>query len=139
MAPATSLRTPRLGCPGLEPGTNRLKAEYSTIELATPKRYRGIEPLASVWKTEVLPLYEYRDGFTNEFYAGDNLLSSAYEKPSHYQEASQLPPFASLASQVLIDSALFALLGGVGFLRRITSSEWKLVCQGASPFYEQER
>jgi len=24
-----------LGCPGLEPGTNRLKAEYSTIELAT--------------------------------------------------------------------------------------------------------
>ena len=25
-----------LGCPGLEPGTNRLKAEYSTIELATP-------------------------------------------------------------------------------------------------------
>ena len=25
-----------LGCRGLEPGTNRLKAEYSTIELATP-------------------------------------------------------------------------------------------------------
>jgi tRNA(Ile)-lysidine synthetase-like protein len=25
-----------MGCPGLEPGTNRLKAEYSTIELATP-------------------------------------------------------------------------------------------------------
>ena len=24
-----------MGCPGLEPGTNRLKAEYSTIELAT--------------------------------------------------------------------------------------------------------
>ena len=24
-----------VGCPGLEPGTNRLKAEYSTIELAT--------------------------------------------------------------------------------------------------------
>ena len=24
-----------LGYPGLEPGTNRLKAEYSTIELAT--------------------------------------------------------------------------------------------------------
>ena len=24
-----------LGCPGLEPGTDRLKAEYSTIELAT--------------------------------------------------------------------------------------------------------
>ena len=24
-----------LGCPGLEPGTYRLKAEYSTIELAT--------------------------------------------------------------------------------------------------------
>jgi hypothetical protein len=25
-----------LGYPGLEPGTNRLKAEYSTIELVTP-------------------------------------------------------------------------------------------------------
>lgn len=25
----------KLGYPGLEPGTNRLKAEYSTIELAT--------------------------------------------------------------------------------------------------------
>lgn len=25
-----------MGYPGLEPGTNRLKAEYSTIELATP-------------------------------------------------------------------------------------------------------
>ena len=25
-----------VGCPGLEPGTCRLKAEYSTIELATP-------------------------------------------------------------------------------------------------------
>ena len=25
-----------LGCPGLEPGTSQLKAEYSTIELATP-------------------------------------------------------------------------------------------------------
>ena len=24
-----------MGYPGLEPGTNRLKAEYSTIELAT--------------------------------------------------------------------------------------------------------
>ena len=24
-----------MGCPGIEPGTNRLKAEYSTIELAT--------------------------------------------------------------------------------------------------------
>ena len=24
-----------LGCPGLEPGTSQLKAEYSTIELAT--------------------------------------------------------------------------------------------------------
>ena len=23
-----------MGCPGIEPGTNRLKAEYSTIELA---------------------------------------------------------------------------------------------------------
>lgn len=27
-----------LGYPGLEPGTNRLKAEYSTIELATRKK-----------------------------------------------------------------------------------------------------
>ena len=27
-----------MGCPGLEPGTNRLKAEYSTIELATRRR-----------------------------------------------------------------------------------------------------
>ena len=26
----------KLGCPGLEPGTSQLKAEYSTIELATP-------------------------------------------------------------------------------------------------------
>ena len=26
-----------MGRPGLEPGTNRLKAEYSTIELATRK------------------------------------------------------------------------------------------------------
>jgi hypothetical protein len=25
-----------MGCPGFEPGTNRLKAEYSTVELATP-------------------------------------------------------------------------------------------------------
>ena len=25
----------KMGHPGLEPGTNRLKAEYSTIELAT--------------------------------------------------------------------------------------------------------
>lgn len=24
-----------MGCPGFEPGTNRLKAEYSTVELAT--------------------------------------------------------------------------------------------------------
>lgn len=27
-----------LGCPGLEPGTNRLKVEYSTIELATQSK-----------------------------------------------------------------------------------------------------
>lgn len=58
--------------------------EYSTIQLATPKRYRGIEPLASVWKTEVLPLYEYRGGFINEFYAGGNLLSSACAKQAHH-------------------------------------------------------
>ncbi len=28
-----------MGRPGLEPGTNRLKAEYSTIELATQIRF----------------------------------------------------------------------------------------------------
>jgi hypothetical protein len=28
-----------MGCPGFEPGTNRLKAEYSTIELATQKYF----------------------------------------------------------------------------------------------------
>ena len=28
-----------MGRPGLEPGTNRLKAEYSTIELATLVSY----------------------------------------------------------------------------------------------------
>ncbi len=27
-----------MGRPGFEPGTNRLKAEYSTVELATPMR-----------------------------------------------------------------------------------------------------
>ena len=26
----------KMGRPGFEPGTNRLKAEYSTVELATP-------------------------------------------------------------------------------------------------------
>ncbi len=107
-----------MGCPGLEPGTNRLKAEYSTIELATLKRYRGIEPLASVWKTEVLPLYEYRDGFTNEFYAGNNLLSSVYEKPGHHQEASQLLLFARLALQVLIDIVLVEIWWALGPLYR---------------------
>lgn len=29
-----------LGRPGLEPGTNRLKAEYSTIELATLNNHK---------------------------------------------------------------------------------------------------
>jgi hypothetical protein len=29
-----------MGCPGFEPGTNRLKAEYSTVELATRIRVR---------------------------------------------------------------------------------------------------
>jgi hypothetical protein len=29
-----------MGCPGFEPGTNRLKAEYSTIELATQEYFR---------------------------------------------------------------------------------------------------
>ncbi len=28
-----------MGRPGLEPGANRLKAEYSTIELATPTKW----------------------------------------------------------------------------------------------------
>jgi hypothetical protein len=28
-----------MGCPGFEPGTNRLKAEYSTIELATQEYF----------------------------------------------------------------------------------------------------
>ena len=28
-----------MGCLGLEPRTNQLKAEYSTIELATPTKY----------------------------------------------------------------------------------------------------
>lgn len=28
-----------MGRPGFEPGTNRLKAEYSTVELATPVIY----------------------------------------------------------------------------------------------------
>ena len=92
-----------MGCPGLEPGTNRLKAEYSTIELATLKRYRGIEPLASVWKTEVLPLYEYRDGFTNEFYVGGSLLSSVCDKQGYKEEALQSPsPLVSGALQALL-------------------------------------
>lgn len=29
-----------MGRPGFEPGTNRLKAEYSTVELATRVAYR---------------------------------------------------------------------------------------------------
>ena len=39
--------------------THLLKIFFGAIHLLN-KRYRGIEPLASVWKTEVLPLYEYR-------------------------------------------------------------------------------
>jgi hypothetical protein len=34
---------------------------FCTLKSKNKKRYRGIEPLASVWKTEVLPLYEYRN------------------------------------------------------------------------------
>ncbi len=29
-----------MGRPGFEPGTNRLKAEYSTVELATPVKVK---------------------------------------------------------------------------------------------------
>ena len=43
-------------------GRCRSKPAFPTV-FSTPsmRRYRGIEPLASVWKTEVLPLYEYRE------------------------------------------------------------------------------
>ena len=34
-----------------------IKATHSKSD---SKRYRGIEPLTSVWKTEVIPFYEYR-------------------------------------------------------------------------------
>lgn len=45
------------------------------VRAINKKRYRGIEPLASVWKTEVLPLYEYRNLFANQFYSTAASLS----------------------------------------------------------------
>jgi hypothetical protein len=40
-----------MGHPGLEPGTNRLKAEYSTIELVTLAGMRLAHRLLSYHKT----------------------------------------------------------------------------------------
>lgn len=39
-----------MGRPGFEPGTNRLKAEYSTVELATPEKpvYPSIETYTNI-------------------------------------------------------------------------------------------
>jgi hypothetical protein len=39
----------KMGSPGFEPGTNRLKAEYSTVELATQERF-FIAPFTNVAK-----------------------------------------------------------------------------------------
>lgn len=35
-----------MGRPGFEPGTNRLKAEYSTVELATRVAFRNLAIIA---------------------------------------------------------------------------------------------
>lgn len=35
-----------MGRPGFEPGTNRLKAEYSTVELATRVAFRNFTIIA---------------------------------------------------------------------------------------------
>ena len=37
-----------MGYPGLEPGTNRLKAEYSTIELVTLNERHYIDNICSL-------------------------------------------------------------------------------------------
>jgi hypothetical protein len=41
-----------MGCPGFEPGTNRLKAEYSTVELAT-QELLFIAPFTTVSKHKI--------------------------------------------------------------------------------------
>lgn len=41
-----------MGCPGFEPGTNRLKAEYSTVELAT-QELLFIAPFTSLAKHQI--------------------------------------------------------------------------------------
>ena len=59
--------------------------EGISYSITINKRYRGVEPLASVWKTEVLPLYEYRDDLIYKYYAGGNLLSRAYKEQGLYE------------------------------------------------------
>ena len=44
------------------------------------KRYRGIEPLTSVWKTEVIPFYEYRKLSKILLVAFNCLKQSIYNK-----------------------------------------------------------
>ncbi|MEY3223538.1 MAG: hypothetical protein RLZZ203_2394 [Cyanobacteriota bacterium] len=53
-----------MGRPGFEPGTNRLKAEYSTVELATQLRFA------------TLLLYHQHPGFCQEAFRKNLLLIS---------------------------------------------------------------
>ena len=53
-----------MGRPGFEPGTNRLKAEYSTVELATQLRFA------------TLLLYHQYLGFCQEVFRKNLLLIS---------------------------------------------------------------
>ncbi len=55
-----------MGHPGLEPGTNRLKAEYSTIELVTLKRNAFRTPSSNLAEDVQSIAINFDDYYHNE-------------------------------------------------------------------------